>query len=318
MTASVPFRVTADVLEQLETGGATVRSVAASEDALYDGEEFGTDVRAEVPLLGGLELPERLSVSLSEAEVVDGRLRVTVSVRTAGADPVYKDPEALREVYEAHDTFPEMTEALGADVEPQTVRKHMVRAGIHEPERPNRPFGDSASHPDGAEDDAPGAEGSGTKTAEPEGEKSEPAEPESEEPEGNEPDGSGATGATDDSHDGRDSHDGHDREGRTGQGGSDGADDPEGGDERAPGPAAEIATDGLGLPDGVTLADLCGALEEARTLHEVQSRTGVERERLQRCLGNLGLLDLVVGRVADRERPASPEEIRSRIARATA
>jgi hypothetical protein len=54
--------------------------------------------------------------------------------RAAGdGRPPHHDPERLREVYEAHDTFAEMTDALGVDVTAQTVRHHMIKHGIHEP-----------------------------------------------------------------------------------------------------------------------------------------------------------------------------------------
>lgn len=45
----------------------------------------------------------------------------------------YRDPERLRTVYEEYDTFAEMTEALDVDVTPQTVRRYMIKYGIHEP-----------------------------------------------------------------------------------------------------------------------------------------------------------------------------------------
>jgi hypothetical protein len=45
--------------------------------------------------------------------------------------PYYKNYDRLTEVYEKHDTFAEMTEALGVDVTPATVREHMVHHGIH-------------------------------------------------------------------------------------------------------------------------------------------------------------------------------------------
>lgn len=45
----------------------------------------------------------------------------------------YRDPERLQAVYDAYDSFPAMTDALGVDVTPQTVRRHMIEHGIHEP-----------------------------------------------------------------------------------------------------------------------------------------------------------------------------------------
>jgi hypothetical protein len=47
--------------------------------------------------------------------------------------PAYRDPALLEAVYEDYDTFAEMTDALDVDVTPQTVRRYMIKYGIHEP-----------------------------------------------------------------------------------------------------------------------------------------------------------------------------------------
>lgn len=47
--------------------------------------------------------------------------------------PAYADPAKLRRVYEKHDTFEEMTEALDVEVTPATVRRHMIKYGIYDP-----------------------------------------------------------------------------------------------------------------------------------------------------------------------------------------
>jgi hypothetical protein len=47
--------------------------------------------------------------------------------------PAYQDPAQLQAVYNAHETFAEMTEALDVEVTPQTVRRYMIQHGIHEP-----------------------------------------------------------------------------------------------------------------------------------------------------------------------------------------
>ena len=53
--------------------------------------------------------------------------------------PKYQDPELLAAVYEEDATFEEMRRELGVDVTAQTVRKYMIKHGIHEPEpRPDR------------------------------------------------------------------------------------------------------------------------------------------------------------------------------------
>lgn len=63
-----------------------------------------------------------------------GELGTTTHSGSNDAQPAYKDPERLRSVYESYDTFPAMTEALGVEVTPKTVRNHMVKHGIHDPE----------------------------------------------------------------------------------------------------------------------------------------------------------------------------------------
>ena len=53
--------------------------------------------------------------------------------------PQYQDPEQLAAVYDENATFEEMRNGLGVDVTAQTVRKYMIKHGIHEPEpRPDR------------------------------------------------------------------------------------------------------------------------------------------------------------------------------------
>lgn len=51
----------------------------------------------------------------------------------AASLPTYRDPSQLQDVYEQHETFAEMTEALDVDVTPHTVRRYMIKHGIHTP-----------------------------------------------------------------------------------------------------------------------------------------------------------------------------------------
>lgn len=71
--------------------------------------------------------------------------------------PAYRDPDRLAAVYESEDTFPEMRDALDADVSAQTVRRHMIRHGIHDPDDPAPAHSDAA---DGEDLEAPSADGS--------------------------------------------------------------------------------------------------------------------------------------------------------------
>lgn len=47
--------------------------------------------------------------------------------------PPFKDPELLQEVYDTHDTFAEMAEALDMHVTGETVRRYMIDHDIHKP-----------------------------------------------------------------------------------------------------------------------------------------------------------------------------------------
>jgi hypothetical protein len=67
--------------------------------------------------------------------------------------PAYRDPERLREAYEAHDTLTEIRDALGADVAVTTIRRHLLEHGIHDPntgDEPSEPGGDRSQLEQGA------------------------------------------------------------------------------------------------------------------------------------------------------------------------
>lgn len=132
-----------------------------------------------------------------------------------GDAPAYRDPDVLREVYAEYDSFTEMTEALGVDVAPQTVRRNMIKHGIHDPEEPD----DDRADPETGEADSP-------------------ALPDSD----------------------------------------------------------------VDLPGGTTLDDVKAAVASADTLYEVQLTLDLERDRATDLLRELGLLELVHGRVATKHR----------------
>lgn len=47
--------------------------------------------------------------------------------------PPFRNPELLQEVYDTHDTFAEMADALEMDVTGETVRRYMIDHDIHQP-----------------------------------------------------------------------------------------------------------------------------------------------------------------------------------------
>lgn len=201
------------------------------------------------------------------------------------AVPAYRDPERLRAVYDAHDTFRSMTEALGVDVTPQTVRRHMIEQGIHEPGTGTGGSDQDEGGTDGDDrlDARSGGPENGTGAAEKRSEGSTTA--------------TGATGATGTSSESGDT-DGSATDGDRSI------------DEGVPPEFGDV--------DGVTIDELKEAVRTSRTIHEVARRLDVPRERAFRILNTLDLIDLVSGRLETAERTVSAEELDQRIARATA
>jgi hypothetical protein len=110
-------------------GDAPASKGATAITATLDRTESGRDEAIECPE------PDCDATFESEPGMKVHRTKVHLSGATdADTPPAYRDPERLAAVYAAEDTFPEMRDALGADVSAQTVRRHMIRHGIHDPE----------------------------------------------------------------------------------------------------------------------------------------------------------------------------------------
>lgn len=78
-------------------------------------------------------------VTESDNTVADPRTEEATEFEDQEDRPQYQDPERLAAVYDETATFEEMRDELGVDVTAQTVRKYMIKHGIHEPEpRPDR------------------------------------------------------------------------------------------------------------------------------------------------------------------------------------
>ncbi|WP_435181172.1 hypothetical protein [Halorussus sp. AFM4] len=182
MVVSTAFGELAEILECLELTDAEVRDITLDERAVDENETISADVRVGVPLFVGLDVPDDISIEVDGTDLTKKKhdLELTVTVPTDGrsADspftspldkteasiggsqvgpldttrsgtPAYKDPDALRAVYEEYDTFTEMTEALGVDVTSETVRRYMVKYDIHDP------AADGDAHPDDDGEDDP-------------------------------------------------------------------------------------------------------------------------------------------------------------------
>ncbi|MFB6309917.1 MAG: hypothetical protein ABEH64_01915 [Salinirussus sp.] len=75
-----------------------------------------------------------------------------------------------------------------------------------------------------------------------------------------------------------------------------------------------VLSDGIGLPDDVTIDTLIDTVKRSNTFYEVTREVNVEREDAREMLEQLNLLDLVKGRLAtEHERDLSREEIVDRL-----
>lgn len=200
--------------------------------------------------------------------------------------PVYRDPHALRDAYEAHDSFPAMREALGVDVSAQTVRRHMIRHGIHDP---TAATDDEAAETGDPTDDQANASEPATEIAE-----DSTTGPESAETERGDTPGDHASDEPDEADDSATTDD----------------------DPHIPesAPLVETLPSDVTAPADVTLAELKDAVRTADTLYDIQQQFDLDRTQARDLLGYLDLLELVHGRVATkREREELKAEIDSRI-----
>ena len=128
--------------------------------------------------------------------------------------PPFRNPELLEEVYESHETFADMAEALEMDVTGETVRRYMIDYNIHQPNSYNQSDGPTAS------DDGFGDE------------------------------------------------------------------------------EAIVLSDGIGLPDSVSVEELIGTVNRSNTIHEVKEDLDMERKEAHEMLKELNLVSVVMGRLA--------------------
>jgi hypothetical protein len=188
--------------------------IAASSDETVDIEpvdaSFGSDGTVTVTCSGTVAVGDAGETRTASR----GRSLKTEST-DGGVDddrPPFKNPELLREVYDAHDTFAEMAEALDMDVTGETVRRYMIDYNIHQP--------DSYSS-------------------------------------------NGATAA-----------------------------DGDGGE-------AVVLSDGIGLPDNVSVEALIETVNRSNTIHEVKEDLDMERKEAHEMLKELNLVSVVMGRLAN-------------------
>ncbi|ARS91208.1 hypothetical protein [Natrarchaeobaculum aegyptiacum] len=74
-----------------------------------------------------------------------------------------------------------------------------------------------------------------------------------------------------------------------------------------------VLTDGLGLPDDVTVESLVEAVATSNTIYEVTRAIDLNREETCDLLRRLDLLEFVVGRISEAERNVDRDEILTRL-----
>ncbi|WP_318571131.1 hypothetical protein [Salinigranum marinum] len=336
MVASSAFKELSEVLARLESSGTEVRH-ATVDQRLTGTDDVTAELSVGVPLASGLETSEAVSVTADGTDVDGGRVAVDLTVTVSPDDgavapstgeqctdggtssgsestrPAYKRPDALRAAYERYDTFPEMTDALDVDVTPETVRRHMIKHDIHDPDDATpqcaktgvdeggtdlqspvdgvvEPNPETASHAD-----ASTATGSGRGRSDPASRRS-PTRQE--------------TAARSAVTDGGNAVVGESRA--------------RAGSPVATTPVGELLAEasarrrdgspaGVALPDTLTVAGLTDAINRSRTVHEVTQYTGLTRETAERLLREFGLVHVVSRSLAAEQIAVSPDEIVRRI-----
>jgi len=301
MVVSDAFETFTQVLECLDSSDTEVKSVSVKGQTTADNDEISADLTLATPVFGGISIHDDVSVDAEEFDVTDKRIEIDVTVTVpVGTDipvpsdgendtaneladtlsqsdsvPAYKDPEALRAAYDACDTFPEMTEALDADVTSETVRRYMVEYDIHDPTDTTPQAGglslaDVQGDSDTDSDPSDGEDPSDDRASD-----SSQAE---------RPDGLGARSVAE----------------LLAEADSQDSDD-------------NLVADGLGISRDVTVAELAQTVTQATSLDEVTQRLELSQTHARRLLSELDLLDLVTHRLAANQIRVSNAEIKRRI-----
>lgn len=280
LSTSKAFQELTNVLAVIERMNVTIGRVIPSEQPLTVDDNMGANIEMTI------DVSEALSgVSGAETTIVrteaqdDGRviceLNVTITEEAgqllAGHGPrhpvnvpspdrgasqdngtpthaPHRDPKQLQAVYEQCESFPEMTEALGVDVTPETVRQQMIKHGIHEPERATERADDPTRDP---EEQPPSADSTTVALS----------------------------------------------------------------DILAPDEQESFQDEATtGHLDDTDMGEFVDTLENANTIREVGKRLQIERADAQTLLDHLGLLDLVMGRIANHTaEEIAREEITTRV-----
>ncbi|WP_192918612.1 hypothetical protein [Salinigranum salinum] len=203
--------------------------------------------------------------------------------------PPFRDPDLLASVYESCETFAEMADRIDMDVTAETVRRYMIDYDIHQPNT----YATASTRADE------------TATSDAEGET---ATPETAEEVQREAETAGWTEPTE--------RTGSREQSKAAERAKSTTRDEADADESE---TPVVLADGIGLPNDVAVETLVEAVKRSNTIYDVERHVGVDREEAVTLLRELGLLDLVVGRLAtEAQRDISREVVVDRLREASA
>ncbi|WP_143420461.1 hypothetical protein [Halorubrum vacuolatum] len=314
MTTSDALSATADLLSLFEDNGSDIGAVSMAET-----DDIVGTVEVNVPVFDASRVPNDAVFDVVAAGIEGGTVELSLEFTlgsngrcdagvtgTDGSDrahtttdpnstpigsrPSYKNPRELKKVYEEFDTFPEMTEALGVEVTPETVRRYMVKYDIHDPTTAGRMNGQMRSESRSSTEAAAGAP---DVEAVEQASVADAGETETDVSDGAEGDESSLETPDTSSLEERPVVE------LLEQGAADGA--------------SSIVTDGSGIPGSLTVGELADVLESSRTISEVQRSLGLEYQQTRHMLRTLGLVEFVTGRLTAPDSTVPPKLVAERL-----
>jgi hypothetical protein len=324
MVVSPAFEELTVLLQGLESSDAVVRAVTVTDEAERGVDGLTAELTVAIPVLPGVSLQDGVGLDAHGFDVEDGRVEIDIELTLPGdgadiADtiaqarestqpsqtdssvPAYRDPEALQAVYEEYDTFPEMTDALGADVTSETVRRYMVEYDIHDPSDSASSYGDS--RPSSGADSGPGTLSTNGQADAPTAVDAQVADRG-----GSSPDAPAVS-----------SPDSADSAADAAQPPS-----PAPGDDRGEESLADLiaAADadlnadvggGRSIPDDLTLGEFTAVINNSNTIHEVKQHLEMSQSNARQLLRDLDLIDIVTNRLAANQINVSNREVLRRM-----
>lgn len=344
MAVSNAFDKLSAVVTHLAADKCNVQSIDARTRGSGANSEMTAELSVDIPLFEASAIQEGITVQVTRATINGQSLSLNLDVTVPATDeiqdgsgnqvdggaakgqsndgPVYQDPDALATAYAEHETFPEMREALDVDVTPETVRRHMVKYGIHNPED-NTPGVDPAvsSKIASESDSETGDSDQITTTAD--SDENDTAMSATDAKRTDNQSGTGDMSGVSEANAGSTQADPS-----ANPAGSE-PNDVESNDDQdlslGDKPIADllssdkdveentIVTDGMGLPTSLTVERLANVINESRTIHEVKQHLEMSQGNTRQLLQELDLINFVSHPLAADKIEVSPEEIVRRI-----